>query len=195
MTVPDKPTDIERARRLYEQSGRIMMRSQAASAMHAAVAMALECAHTGADHREADVFRADLVEPRGALHGFLTKVQHEARSRAENALSHRQAPELPSKVRISIVVPQWFNTARGPLGPLEAPEWTLVPTWNHIPPVAHATVLASVGKQPSLLALDWDWVGVWAVTTPAYDPAVHVLPGETRTCTFEACQGEGRVAA
>lgn len=193
---PHVPAEVER--RMQEMAERAYARNE----MGHGIATVLEYARRRATHR-AELWKPDNRAPY-TLAPFIEYVRHMAQVDAEEHLLTR-LPALPdAPVHVTIVVPDWVNTCRGHGNPdLEEPTWARVwENWDntdtgtpgHLAKVENAVALAAYKRRPSLLRVDWDWVGIYPFGTMAYDPPP--LAEFTKPCVMEPCdEGDGQGAA
>lgn len=197
MTFPPQipPAVAEQMQRMHDQA-------HARHAMNAAVEHTLDYARRRADHR-AELWKPDNRAPY-TLEPFIHYVLHKSQLDAEAHLFGMFATPPAKPVHVTIVVPDWVNTCRGAGNPeLEEPTWARV--WEnvdaaagprHFPKTENAIALAAYGRRPSLVRVDWDWVGIYPFGTMAYDPPP--LEEFSKPCTTERCpddEAEGQAAA
>lgn len=195
MEFPPQMTP-ELARQMQEMAEQARARHKMNLVVHDALAYATRYAQ----HRD-----SLWTPPPGCydLAEFLLRTQTMSKVHAESHLFEPMA-EAPTKdVHVVIVVPSWVNTVRGHGNPeLHEPNW--VPVWQtpvnghaalHFPKTANAVALAAYGRHPSLLRVDWDWVGIYPFATPAYN--LEAIPTvEARPCVEDTCdEDEGQAAA
>lgn len=191
---PEIPPEIERQmQEMYDQA-------HARHAINHGVDAALKYAARTATHR-AELWKPNNRAPY-ALEPFIERVRVMSQVDAENHLfgSFSMTPDKP--VHVMIAVPDWVNTCRGAGNPeLEAPTW--VRYWEniepsspprHLPKVENAIALAAYGRRPSLVRVDWDWVGIYPFGTMAYDPP-PLAEFDARPVAGECPDGEGQAAA
>lgn len=192
---PHVPAEVER--RMQEMADQARTRDT----MNIAVERALMFAAQRATYR-AELWKADNRAPY-SLGPFIERVRTMSQVDAENYLFNLfpVAPDKP--VHVTIVVPDWVNSCRGYGAPvLEEPTWVRV--WEpvvtgsaprHFPKTENAIALAAYGRRPSLVRIDWDWVGIYPFGTMAYDPPP--LEEFSKPCVAEPCpdEAEGQAAA
>lgn len=191
---PHIPAEVER--RMQEMADQARAQHNMNLVVHDTLAYATQ----RAQHRD-----SLWTPPPGCydLAEFLLRTQTMSQVHAESHLFEPMT-EAPTKdVHVVIVVPSWVNAARGHGNPeLHEPNW--VPIWEpapvngaglHFPKVAAAVALAAYGRHPSLVRVDWDWVGIYPFATPAYN--TEAIPTvEARPCVESTCdEDEGQAAA
>ena len=162
---PDIPDEA------YERMARLAASARALEAMSTAVHGVIAHIANYNDHKAVTYYPGTA---RYTLEPFLGSLHYKAVNIAEAALgSDTPYPPLLTDLQSAVVVPDWVNTARGALPPLNEPEWVRI--WEpyerrDVPPqVAVAVALIADGRRPSLLRMDWDWAGVFPFATPAHE--------------------------
>ena len=187
--IPTVPEDT------YERMQALAARARAQHTMSLAADHVLGYAAAHPDHR-ADMW-VPATDQAYTLEPFLGPMRTRVLAEAEHALTdlHAELAPAPLELQAIIVVPDWVNSARGPLPELNEPDWVRV--WEPVtvaapsefPNVGHAVAIVANRRRPSLLRVDWDWCGVFPFATPTYKP-VFTTEGVTRVCLPTSCDDE-----